>query len=139
MKDLAAKTLDGTVPTHAAIRKMPDAEIVERLTAVRGIGPWTVEMLLIFRHGAAGCVSGDGLRGAQGVSVDVSKSAEDAGDCGGGFAEAGSDVEAREEVGAVPERGELVFVAGMRSGEGDGAGGAVGEGVGARRMLAASE
>ena len=51
LKDLAAKTLDGTVPTHAAIRKMPDAEIVERLTAVRGIGPWTVEMLLIFRMG----------------------------------------------------------------------------------------
>jgi DNA-3-methyladenine glycosylase II len=51
MRDLAAKTLDGTVPTHAAIKKMPDAEIVERLTAVRGIGPWTVEMLLIFRLG----------------------------------------------------------------------------------------
>ncbi|MGB7548680.1 MAG: DNA-3-methyladenine glycosylase 2 family protein [Terracidiphilus sp.] len=51
LKDLAARTLDGTVPTHAAIRKMPDAEIVERLTAVRGIGPWTVEMLLIFRLG----------------------------------------------------------------------------------------
>src|ERR1019366_6730808 len=51
LKDLAARTLDGTVPTHAAIRKMTDAEIVERLTAVRGIGPWTVEMLLIFRMG----------------------------------------------------------------------------------------
>jgi len=33
------------VPTHAAIKKMTDAEIVERLTEVRGIGPWTVEML----------------------------------------------------------------------------------------------
>jgi DNA-3-methyladenine glycosylase II len=51
MKDLAAKTLDGTVPTHAAIKKMSDADIVERLTEVRGIGPWTVEMLLIFRMG----------------------------------------------------------------------------------------
>ena len=50
-KALAARTLDGTVPTHAAIRKMTDAEIIERLTAVRGIGPWTVEMLLIFRMG----------------------------------------------------------------------------------------
>jgi len=50
-KDLAAKTLDGTVPTHAAIKKLSDAEIIERLTAVRGIGPWTVEMLLIFRMG----------------------------------------------------------------------------------------
>jgi len=51
LKDLAARTLDGTVPTHAAIMKMSDAEIVERLTQVRGIGPWTVEMLLIFRLG----------------------------------------------------------------------------------------
>src|ERR1700733_8918 len=50
-KDLAAKTLDGTVPSHAAILKMPDADIVERLTEVRGIGSWTVEMLLIFRLG----------------------------------------------------------------------------------------
>jgi DNA-3-methyladenine glycosylase II len=51
LKDLAARTLDGVVPTHAAIRKMSDAEIVECLTEVRGIGPWTVEMLLIFRLG----------------------------------------------------------------------------------------
>ncbi len=51
LKDLAARTLDGTVPTHAAIKKMTDIEIVERLTEVRGIGPWTVEMLLIFRMG----------------------------------------------------------------------------------------
>jgi DNA-3-methyladenine glycosylase II len=51
LRDLAARTLDGTVPTPAAIKKMTDSEIVERLTAVRGIGPWTVEMLLIFRLG----------------------------------------------------------------------------------------
>jgi DNA-3-methyladenine glycosylase II len=50
-RDLAAKTLDGTVPTNAAIKKLSDAEIIERLTAVRGIGAWTVEMLLIFRLG----------------------------------------------------------------------------------------
>jgi len=51
LRDLAARTLDGTVPAHAVIRKMTDADIVERLTAVRGIGSWTVEMLLIFRLG----------------------------------------------------------------------------------------
>ncbi|MGA3262773.1 MAG: DNA-3-methyladenine glycosylase 2 family protein [Terracidiphilus sp.] len=51
LKDLAARTLDGTVPSHAAIRKLSDAEIIERLTQVRGIGPWTVAMLLIFRLG----------------------------------------------------------------------------------------
>src|ERR1700735_651935 len=48
-RDLAARTLDGTVPSPAVIRKMSDAGIVERLTEVRGIGSWTVEMLLIFR------------------------------------------------------------------------------------------
>ena len=51
LRDLAARTIDGTVPTLTAIRRMPDAEILERLTQVRGIGPWTVEMLLIFRLG----------------------------------------------------------------------------------------
>jgi DNA-3-methyladenine glycosylase II len=51
LRDLAAKTLDGTVPTLAQIRRLSDEEIIERLTQVRGIGPWTVEMLLIFRLG----------------------------------------------------------------------------------------
>ena len=51
LKDLAAKTLDGTVPTLAQLRRMNDEEIIERLTEVRGIGRWTVEMLLIFRLG----------------------------------------------------------------------------------------
>ena len=51
VRDLAAKTIDGTVPTLARIRRMPDAEIVDRLTPVRGVGTWTVEMLLMFRLG----------------------------------------------------------------------------------------
>jgi DNA-3-methyladenine glycosylase II len=51
LRDLAARTLDGTVPSMARIRRMEDEEIVERLTQVRGIGRWTVEMLLIFRLG----------------------------------------------------------------------------------------
>ena len=51
VRDLAAKTLDGTVPTLAAIRRMSDEAIIEHLTQVRGIGKWTVEMLLIFRLG----------------------------------------------------------------------------------------
>lgn len=51
LRDLAAKTLDGTVPTMAQLRRMKDEEIIERLTQVRGIGRWTVEMLLIFRLG----------------------------------------------------------------------------------------
>ncbi len=51
IRDLAAKTLDGTVPTVREAHKLSDDELVERLTAVRGIGRWTVEMLLLFRLG----------------------------------------------------------------------------------------
>jgi 3-methyladenine DNA glycosylase/8-oxoguanine DNA glycosylase len=51
LKDLAAKTLDGTVPTLARLKKMGDEEIITHLIAVRGIGRWTAEMLLIFRLG----------------------------------------------------------------------------------------
>lgn len=51
LKDLASKTIDGTVPRHTALAKMDDEEIIARLTAVRGIGRWTVEMLLLFHLG----------------------------------------------------------------------------------------
>jgi DNA-3-methyladenine glycosylase II len=51
LRDLAAKALDGTVPSSRVITKLPDEEIIARLTAVRGVGQWTVEMLLIFQLG----------------------------------------------------------------------------------------
>ncbi len=51
LQDLARKTADGTVPTLAHIRRLSDEEIIARLTAVRGVGVWTVQMLLIFRLG----------------------------------------------------------------------------------------
>jgi DNA-3-methyladenine glycosylase II len=51
IKDLAEKALAGIVPSSRAIRDLTDAEIIERLTVVRGVGPWTVEMLLIFHLG----------------------------------------------------------------------------------------
>jgi DNA-3-methyladenine glycosylase II len=51
LRDLAAKTLDGTVPSLMAIRRMSDEAIIEHLTQVRGIGTWTVEMFLMFRLG----------------------------------------------------------------------------------------
>lgn len=51
VKDLAAKCLDGTVPGAKALNGMLDDEIVERVTQVRGIGRWTVEMMLMFRMG----------------------------------------------------------------------------------------
>jgi len=51
IKDIAAKTIAGVVPTRRAIARMSDVEIVERLTTIRGVGPWTVEMLLMFTLG----------------------------------------------------------------------------------------
>ncbi|HEX9534161.1 MAG TPA: DNA-3-methyladenine glycosylase [Stellaceae bacterium] len=51
LRDLAGKTVSGEIPTLAEIQQMEDEAIIERLTSVRGIGRWTVEMLLIFRLG----------------------------------------------------------------------------------------
>jgi DNA-3-methyladenine glycosylase II len=51
VKDIAAKTLAGIVPDPQMIRKLSDEEIRERLDPVRGVGPWTVEMLLMFTLG----------------------------------------------------------------------------------------
>jgi DNA-3-methyladenine glycosylase II len=51
IRDLAAKALDGTLPSGQAIRHLTDGEIIERCTQARGVGRWTVEMLLIFRLG----------------------------------------------------------------------------------------
>ena len=51
VRDLAEKTLAEVVPGREALLTLPDAEVVERLTEVRGIGPWTVEMLLMFNLG----------------------------------------------------------------------------------------
>ncbi len=51
LRDIAAKTLAGVVPASRHIVKLSDDEIVARLTEVRGVGRWTVEMLLIFQLG----------------------------------------------------------------------------------------
>jgi 3-methyladenine DNA glycosylase/8-oxoguanine DNA glycosylase len=51
LRDLAAKTLDGTVPSKTHIRRLSDEEILTRLVKVRGIGPWSVEMFLLFGLG----------------------------------------------------------------------------------------
>ena len=51
IRDIAAKTLSGVVPSSRQIVKLPDDEIIARLTEVRGVGRWTVEMLLIFQLG----------------------------------------------------------------------------------------
>src|ERR1700689_590880 len=49
LKDLAAKTLSGIVPARPELDALSDLQIIERLTEVRGIGRWTVEMMLMFQ------------------------------------------------------------------------------------------
>ncbi len=51
LRDLAEKRLAGVVPSRAAAARLPDDALIERLSAVRGVGRWTVEMLLIFTLG----------------------------------------------------------------------------------------
>ncbi len=51
VRDLSDKKLDGTVLDRAALLELPDEEVVKRLTSVRGVGPWTVQMLLMFNLG----------------------------------------------------------------------------------------
>ncbi|MGH6887145.1 MAG: DNA-3-methyladenine glycosylase family protein [Geminicoccales bacterium] len=51
LKDIAARALDGTILPRRALARMTDAAIIERLTAARGVGRWTVEMFLMFTLG----------------------------------------------------------------------------------------
>jgi DNA-3-methyladenine glycosylase II len=48
LRDIAAKAQAGVIPTRAQARRLSDEALIERLTQVRGVGRWTVEMLLIF-------------------------------------------------------------------------------------------
>lgn len=51
IQDIAAKTREGLVPSLEEASSLADAELIERLVAIRGVGRWTVEMLLIFTLG----------------------------------------------------------------------------------------
>ena len=51
LKDIAAKTLDGTIPERRRLARMKDEIIIERLTEARCVGRWTVEMFLMFTLG----------------------------------------------------------------------------------------
>jgi len=51
LKDLATKALAAVVPDRPTLEQLDDAAIIERLTQVRGVGRWTVEMLLMFHLG----------------------------------------------------------------------------------------
>lgn len=51
IREISLRALDGTVPTRQQALRLTDKELIERLTSIRGIGRWTVEMLLIFTLG----------------------------------------------------------------------------------------
>jgi DNA-3-methyladenine glycosylase II len=87
LRDLAAKVLDGTVVLDpAGLRAESDAEVVTRLSAVRGIGKWTAEMFLMFQlrrldvwpTGDLGVRKGFGL--AWGIPTPTAKELEPLGD-----------------------------------------------------------
>jgi DNA-3-methyladenine glycosylase II len=51
LKDVAEKRIEGVIPPARALARLPDEEIIERLSAARGVGRWTVEMYLMFTLG----------------------------------------------------------------------------------------
>jgi DNA-3-methyladenine glycosylase II len=51
LRDICAHALAGNVPTRRGAMRMSDKALIERLVAIRGVGRWTVEMLLIFTLG----------------------------------------------------------------------------------------
>ena len=67
--DLAERCLNGSIPTLAQLQKLDDEAIIERLTEVRGVGRWTVEMLLIFRLGRPDVLPVDDYGVRKGFSI----------------------------------------------------------------------
>jgi DNA-3-methyladenine glycosylase II len=51
IQGIAAAAARGEIPDRAGAEQMSDEEIIERLVKLRGVGRWTVEMLLIFTLG----------------------------------------------------------------------------------------
>ena len=75
LRDIAEKTLSGVVPTSRQIVKLSDDEIIERLTAVRGVGRWTVEMLFIFQLGRTDVLPADDFGVRSGFRIAYKKRA----------------------------------------------------------------
>ncbi len=73
LKDLAKHAVVGEIPTLAEANRMTDDELVERLTQVRGIGRWTVEMLLISRLGRPDVLPVDDFAIRKGFSIVFKK------------------------------------------------------------------
>ncbi len=75
IRDLAEKTLSGAVPDSRQIAKLSDDEIIARLTEVRSVGRWTVEMLLIFQLGRPDVLPADDFGVRNGFRIAYQKRA----------------------------------------------------------------
>ena len=73
LRDLARRAGGGEIPTLTEVRRMEDEAIVERLTPVRGIGRWTVEMLLVFRLGRPDVLPADDYGIRKGFAIAFKK------------------------------------------------------------------
>jgi len=69
LRDLAERCQNGSIPSLAQLRKLDDEAIIERLTEVRGVGRWTVEMLLMFRLGRPDVLPVDDYGVRKGFSI----------------------------------------------------------------------
>ena len=68
-RDLAEFAASGRLPDLKSLRRMPDHEIIAILTQIRGIGRWTVEMLLIFKLGRTDVMAADDYGLRKGLAV----------------------------------------------------------------------
>lgn len=73
IKDLALKTIEGVVPTSRKINLLSDEEIIERLTQIRGVGIWTVQMMLMFKLGRLDVIPHTDFGVQKGFSIAYAK------------------------------------------------------------------
>lgn len=69
IQDLARKSLDGSLAPIRRVNRMSDAEVMDNLVQVRGIGPWTAQMVLIFNLGRPDVMPAADLGIQKGVQV----------------------------------------------------------------------
>jgi DNA-3-methyladenine glycosylase II len=90
IRDICAKALDGTVPTRRQSHRLSDEALIERLTTIRGVGRWTVEMLLIFTLGRPDVLPVDDFGVREGYRVlhglDVQPKPKELGEIGAAWA-----------------------------------------------------
>jgi DNA-3-methyladenine glycosylase II len=76
IRDIAEKSVGGLVPTRRAAARLEDEALIERLVAIRGVGRWTVEMLLIFTLGRSDVLPVDDFGVREGYRVATGAEAQ---------------------------------------------------------------